>query len=68
MAQPSGGECMGTTLPEEPWLIGRCPAVEISVIGVTVACLLNTGSMLTTVTFFEQQLQLSISDAALPFT
>ncbi|KAL0154049.1 hypothetical protein M9458_050649 [Cirrhinus mrigala] len=39
--------------------LGNCPTVEITIGGVTVACLLDTGSMVTTITqqFYEQYLQ-----------
>ena len=40
-------------------LIGRCPVVKVSIGGVTVPSLLDTGSMVTTVTqaFFDQHLK-----------
>lgn len=59
IAHASGGEFLGISPVEEPRLLGRCPVVDITIGGVTVACLLDTGSMVTTVTqqFFEQYLQ-----------
>ncbi|XP_041935239.1 uncharacterized protein LOC121697664 [Alosa sapidissima] len=59
MAQTLGGESLGLTLIGTRQLIGKCPVVEVKIGGVAVACLLDTGSMVTTVTqkFFEQQLQ-----------
>ena len=59
MAQSSGGESSGSSFPIAPQLIGKCPVVEVRVGEVPIACLLDTGSMVTTVTktFFEQQLQ-----------
>lgn len=58
-AQASGGELSGYCPVGAPQLIGRCPVVEVQMGGVGVACLLDTGSMVTTITqgFFEQQLQ-----------
>lgn len=42
-----------------PKLLGNCPVVEIMIEGLAVTCLLDTGSMVTTVTeeFFEKHLQ-----------
>lgn len=42
-----------------PPLIGNCPVVEVVVGGVEVKCLLDTGSMVTTITesFFKEAFQ-----------
>lgn len=58
MAQTLGGESSGFHSSNASQLIGRCPVVEAQFRGVTVACLLDTGSMVTTITqqFYEQHL------------
>lgn len=58
-AHVPGGEPLGNPSVDELRLLGKCPTVEIIIGGVTVACLLDTGSMVTTVTqqFYEQYLQ-----------
>lgn len=58
-AHVPGGEPLGNPSVDELRLLGKCPTVEITIGGVTVACLLDTGSMVTTITqqFYEQYLQ-----------
>lgn len=62
MAQTLGGDSQGIHLVHTPQLIGKCPVVEAQIGGVAVPCLLDTGSMVTTITqrFFEQKLQPSL--------
>ncbi|KAK0138619.1 hypothetical protein N1851_024847 [Merluccius polli] len=58
MAQTLGGDSWGSHSSGTSQLIGRCPLVKAQIGGVAVTCLLDTGSMVTTITqtFFEQQL------------
>uniref|UniRef100_A0A3B1KDF0 Gypsy retrotransposon integrase-like protein 1 n=1 Tax=Astyanax mexicanus TaxID=7994 RepID=A0A3B1KDF0_ASTMX len=58
MAQVSGGEVAGLNQSNTAQLIGNCPTVEMVVGGVTITCLLDTGSMVSTITqdFFEEHL------------
>lgn len=57
---------MGSQTPDElsPELIGECPIVEVSEVGVTVPCLLDTGSMVSAITedFFIEHFQLHGED------
>ena len=59
MTQTSGGELSGCCPVDTSLLIGKCPVIEVQIGGVGVACLLDTGSIVTTITqkFFEQRLQ-----------
>ncbi|KAI2654721.1 Retrovirus-related Pol polyprotein from transposon 17.6 [Labeo rohita] len=58
-AHVPGGESLGNSSVDELRLLGKYPTVEITIGGVTVACLLDTGSMVTTITqqFYKQYLQ-----------
>ena len=60
---PPPGGSRGPDVAAVEWpvarLIGRCPTVQVSMGGVDVPCILDTGSMVTTVTrsFFEAKLR-----------
>ncbi|KAK0152860.1 hypothetical protein N1851_005474 [Merluccius polli] len=58
-AHASEGVLLGRPSQTAPTLLGNCPVVEILIEGIAVPCLLDTGSMVTTITeeFFEQRLQ-----------
>ncbi|XP_062375193.1 uncharacterized protein LOC134063614 [Sardina pilchardus] len=58
-AQASEGVMSGKDQQTSQKLLGNCPVVEVLVEGLAVTCLLDTGSMVTTITeeFFEEYLQ-----------
>ncbi|KAK0143148.1 hypothetical protein N1851_018732 [Merluccius polli] len=58
-AHASEGVLLGLPPQRAQTLLGNCPVVEILVEGIAVPCLLDTGSMVTTITeeFFEKHLQ-----------
>ncbi|KAL2086104.1 hypothetical protein ACEWY4_017163 [Coilia grayii] len=60
-SQSPGGEFKGSVVTSEQLsqLIGTCPVVKVDMGGVSVSCLLDTGSMVTTISesFFNQHFQ-----------
>lgn len=60
-SQTPGGGLSGSSDQDErpPELIGECPIVEVNIGGLTVPCLLDTGSMVSTITedFFIEHFQ-----------
>lgn len=55
-SQSSGGELPGSQEPAAARLMAPCPTVDVVMNGVSVSCLLDTGSMVSTVTetFFHE--------------
>ncbi|KAK0131974.1 Retrovirus-related Pol polyprotein from transposon 17.6 [Merluccius polli] len=55
----SGGAFTGSSVDSMSRLMSSCPNIDVSIGGVTISCLLDTGSMVSTMTesFFMQQYQ-----------
>ncbi len=54
-----GGSFLASTVPSHSTLIGQCPVMKVVMAGVVVPCLVDTGSMVSTITegFFAEHFQ-----------